>query len=407
MEEQKQSLYNNFITKNTKLAENKIIKVSELWLNNCSLLDISLAILANIEKLQISSKIRDKELYNGYLSITVNQKINDAQIKQDISIYSMAKKILELSGEYSNDNFIDPTIGTNWNWTIDQKIKKEKGFDPFGFSKYEEETKLIDAKMTLLIKAFRLYLIESVRRLFPQEKNPNKWESTQATYNKTKTSERFVIFVDELFKLYDKIVILSPDLVEVKAIVANAINLGKIEFVQKKEEFKKQKKIEANYNKVNNPIVKTDKSKKIKFVKFNDSQTKNPKINLQKVTTNNIINWNDNKKLIDILIDNGTIQRDVVEKDVLEQVKEKDVLEQVKEDVIEQVKEKDVLEQDNNISSKRVIKTKKSQNNDDWTTVNNKIKKDKNNNLTTENNKVRKQKNHNNETIIVNNKIRK
>lgn len=234
-----------------KLSEDKTIKVSELWISNCSLKDVALAILSKIEMLKQSTNIRDKELYNGYMSVKVEFMTKKKTTVYNISIFTLAKEIMGLCNVYSEHDFVDATIGTNWRWTIDRAVKEERGFDPFGFAKNELDVKLKDAKMTLLVKALRMYLIESVRRLFPKQMSPSDWKSSEAVYKFggiERSSSHFVQFVESLFRLYDQVVKLSSDLTEIKLVVNRAITLGKAELAQKKEHYQKQRNLEANYN---------------------------------------------------------------------------------------------------------------------------------------------------------------
>lgn len=297
-----QTLYlNKFNAEKVIFTEGKEVPLGDLWVSNCSLRDVALGILAKIDWLRNSSNIRDKVLYNGYLSVTVKYPNDDDSFSERIvSIYHMAKQVMRLE---SDQDFVYATMKMNWRWTIDKNVKEVRGFDPFGLAKTELDIKLKDAKMTLLVKIFRMYLMETVRRVFPRNRNQQKWQSSDAVYKvggTERSSGDFVKYVDELLKLYDQIVLLTPDLTEVKAVVNSAIALGKEESSQKREQYQKLNNMEANYKQsigidISSGVgTRKDQPKdRQQFSKTVVTQQSKPSV------------WNNQKTFVDKLVENG------------------------------------------------------------------------------------------------------
>lgn len=302
------------------LHDDKNIKVSDVWVSNASLLNVSLAILARVDFLKTSSNIRDKELCEGFMSVSVTHVIDKKPTIFRVSIHDLATRVLELASSHSKRDYVQSTIGSNWRWTINQELKEEKGFDPFGLAKNELDVKLKDAKMLLLVKSFRMYLIETVRRVFPKQRNPAKWDSKDAVFrhggSQTSCGE-FVSFVESLFKLYDPIVKLTPELAEIKEIVERALTLGKKESSEKREVRQRAKNLEANYNQSIGNFSSTDiangvasggikKREQKQSSTGHTTKTEPVKVNKQNV-------WKTEKKLTDKLVETGVVERTIVE----------------------------------------------------------------------------------------------
>lgn len=300
-----------------QIDEDKFMNVNDLWVSNCSLLNVALAVLGETDWLKNSENARDRLLYDGYMSIRVTYRSEQTKklMERDVSIYQMAKTILELANTYQSFGFVDATINTNWRWTIDKKVKEERGFDPFGLAKTELEIKLKHAHMVLLVKIFRMYLMETVRRVFPKVKNPRDWKSCDATFKRggiESSSSDFIRYVEELLRLYDDIVFLSPDLTEVKSLVENAVNVGKYEATQKREQKQKKYNMEANYRQTVNMILGTEDissgigKRKNQTISNNTNETNVKSTNKKQVA--NV--WSKDKTLVDKYVERGEYERE-------------------------------------------------------------------------------------------------
>ena len=319
-----------FNSEKVSFSADKVMTLNDLWVSNCNLMNVALAILAKVDWLRNSGNVRDKVLYNGYMSIKVSfQSEKEGTMEEhNVSVYSLAKRVLNLAESYSQCDFVESTMGTNWRWTIDKGVKETRGFDPFGLAKTELDVKLKEAKMTLLVKVFRMYLMETVRRVFPRTKSPQKWESSSAIYKAggiERSSGDFVKYVDEMLKLYDSVVLLSPDLTEVKSIVNNAVSLGKDESAQKREQYQKKHNLEANYNQslglvdVSSGVGKRKEQKKTQVHKeHSESKSSETKPSV----------WNKEKTFVDKLVEKGELVRETpkVEPEKVEEPQKKRVV---------------------------------------------------------------------------------
>ena len=233
------------------LYDDKEIDLGSCWISNCSLEHAALAIMVQVERLSRSENIRDNKLLEGYNEIKVVTKHGNFKPKtRTISIKTMASTILELCDVYSDSTFVN-ALKTNWSW------RSSNQGDPYNFFHQEKRKSIKDAQFVLLIKAFRVYLMESVRSFFPKIRDPKRWSTTTATFKQggsELSSPAFMQFMESLFKLYDDVTVLSPELSEYKSIVSNAIEMGKKEKQEKRDQYHKQRRLEANYNQV----VRTD-----------------------------------------------------------------------------------------------------------------------------------------------------
>jgi len=217
------------------------------------------ALCAEVEMLAASVLARDKAFYQGYTNMECDGV--------PISVLSIAKTVVQLCDTYYDDEFIDSTISQNWRWTSsvpDQVITDKtgnqrtvRGYDPYVFSYNELRVPLGEAGMMLLVKGLRLYLFETVRRLFPRNLEKDEWSSDHASYLAPNGSKRctsnFCTFVDKLLGLYDSLSYLSPDLQEVRAVISRANLAGKEEKNKRREEknqqredFRRKKDLERN-----------------------------------------------------------------------------------------------------------------------------------------------------------------
>lgn len=321
-----------FKTMKIRLSGNRELPLEDLWVSSCTLVDVSLAILSEVEMLEHSNLARDKELLQGYKSLKVKFTESNKKTKTyNISLSGMAKSILDIAEKYKEHDFVHSTICQNWEWSsrLSKEEKEKKKYDPYNFSNLEKEARLKDAGMTLFAKTFRLYLIESVRRCFPRTRNCEDWDSANAFYkvgNKERTSQEFVKFMDELFEVFDQIIKLSDDLDEYKNLVKNAVLVGRKEKFEKRETYKVQKRLEQNYKKVSSMTsttsfntedlsysLVTSKSQGVTDATSVDSSTatQTEQETTQHLTTPNVALQNmwktSEKSLVHKLVDNGIV----------------------------------------------------------------------------------------------------
>jgi len=207
----------------------------------------ALAILAECECLEESKDLREKELLNGYNEVisTLTNQDNTTKAYR-VSVHNIAKSVILLNDKHSGLEFVEHTMHRNWRWTSDPE---QDGYDPYRFSKGELKVALKEAGMTLLVKTFRLYLMETVKRFFPSSWTPDRWDAASASYRAGKSSlcsYAFIEYVSNLIALYDKISLLSPNLDEFKKVVTVAAEVGKRERAEKIELRQQQRRQELN-----------------------------------------------------------------------------------------------------------------------------------------------------------------
>lgn len=238
--------YNDrFSTEVVSVSNGTDLKVQELWISSATLYHVSLALMAEYDRLvhDSNTNVRDKMLLNMMNSLKVGNQ-------HSVSFHNLSNMVVNLHDSYKSNNFVVSTMVTNWKWTMNEEFVKEFGFDPYSLSKSESRVRLQEARLTLLIKAFRMYLIETVRRCFRRNTDPSEWNANNATYKSgghETTSVAFITYVRSLMSMYDQVARLTPNLDEVKAIVLEAVETGKKEFSEKKEKYQQQKRLEANY----------------------------------------------------------------------------------------------------------------------------------------------------------------
>lgn len=149
--------------------------ISELFICNSSLYYVALTILADYECL----KYKNDDMYKKY--------------EHPNNILKMAKRIIKFNDMKENNKFIK-CIYQSYTWT--KKVE-------YVFEKNDNFITLSKANMQLLIKAFRYYLMETVKRFFPENLLISEWKSNLATYNKINHSNIFfTYFVKKLLKYY-------------------------------------------------------------------------------------------------------------------------------------------------------------------------------------------------------------
>ena len=256
-----------FSTERVNLSEGQSILVAKLKISNASLYHVALTILAEYEFLSANSNTSNNKLRVAY------EQMDDSTGKS-ISLKKMAEQVVKLCDKYNNEyiqtDFINSTVCVNWKWSGETSGKYALGHM---FSRDEYHVTLHAAKFMLLVKAFRLYLIETVKNSFrSSDESDAPWHSKDAIYRVRiggivvqQTCVEFVEVVTELLKMYRKITKFSPDLREFKSIMKEVDEINRLskkaEHRQKmQEEFAKKLKDEreAKEKKNADKLVKTD-----------------------------------------------------------------------------------------------------------------------------------------------------
>ena len=204
----------------------QVLGLDRVFASRADLYLFALTILADCEHLEKKKDTRSKQFLAGYT------KLPGAN---GFSAKNAAKAVVDLYDNFSGENFAGAVFGNN-RWT-GRKMDTELGFDPYAFSKRELTTPLGMAGMTLLIKGFRLYLEEAVRRMFPRKVSEDEWSSrrSEATYGKQhRSSAAFIEAVDVLMNVFDRVRTLSPNLDEYRQVTTNAVEDGKLEAEKKR-----------------------------------------------------------------------------------------------------------------------------------------------------------------------------
>lgn len=206
-----------------------------VWLSSANLYLVSLAILAECECLAVSGRARETELLKGYNKVVAKKTVNNVTKKYEVSIYKIAKEVVDLYDTYYDSEFLECTMLRNWRWT---STVEEGQYDPFRFSRGELQMALCDAGMGVLVKGMRLYLMETVKHFFLGVRDEKEWGKVHsATYKIdgiVRSSADFTFFVESMMTLYNCVNCLSPSLDEIKEVVLQASEAGKKEFADKR-----------------------------------------------------------------------------------------------------------------------------------------------------------------------------
>ena len=258
-----QQYYNRF--KHEQITVNdQQLNICNLFLPNCSAYHIALAILAECSCLKMSSSQKDQVLYMGYQNIITNSKTI-------VSVLSIAQQIVLLCDQYYQSEFIHLTLLRNIRFSPPKY--NTNGDENKFFNHYERRETLETAGFKQLVKALRLYVTETTKRLFAPHTVRSDWTEYDATYisrqGQRRTSNSFNVFVKSLLSTYDTITLLSPSLHELSTVLKNVAAASKVESQARREAYIQQKQLERNLafqqKKEMSKDAETDENKKPNF----------------------------------------------------------------------------------------------------------------------------------------------
>lgn len=204
-------------------------KADDVPLGSANAFLLALAILSEVENLEMSTRAREKELLKGYNSVISTVTYKGVSKSYRISVREIAQEIVALYDDYKDSEFIDCTLTQNCRYSSQTE---EGEFDLIRFSNRELYVTLGQAEIGLLVKGLRLYIMGTVKNFFPYKLNPSEWNSSLAVYKArgiSRSTVDFVSFVDQMIVLYDHVTCLSPRLDEFRNVVTLAINASKKE----------------------------------------------------------------------------------------------------------------------------------------------------------------------------------
>jgi len=222
----------------------KVLPYSAVHVGRADLYTVALAILADCDDKTSHSNARNRAFLEAY-----------SRVPGGFSARAAAKTIVDLYDQVRGHEFASEMFSNYRNWGRGKKAKgkfvsdtfdEEAGFDPYVLSIKQVKTPLAMASMTLLIKAFRFYLEETLRHFY-QKSDPDRWYpytdsktkkvvKPEACYAGRRTSAPFSAAVDTLLKIYDQVYNLSPHLDEYVQATDNAVNDGRAEAEVKRSE---------------------------------------------------------------------------------------------------------------------------------------------------------------------------
>jgi len=234
--------YNDrFVAEYRELANGTQIPISDVFVSGANLYQSALAILAEYDLLTVAGTAKSKILLGGYNKMTCKYLVNKVEKTIDVSVKDMAKAVVDTYDEYYNSEFMWNTMLKNWRY-VSAELEEGQKYDPYSFSKRDRETTLGQAGMTLLIKAFRNHLTETIRKCL-NNAPISRWDSGRASFKqggKTRCSADFCEYVDHLLKQYWKIALFTPELTEFRAVTSAVSELAKQEKQQRRDEYAKQ-----------------------------------------------------------------------------------------------------------------------------------------------------------------------
>ena len=221
------------------------LPLGDLCVSKANLYYSALAILAECDLLSTYTGTKSKTLLNGYNNITCKYTARKVEKTVNVSIKTMAQRVVELYDKYYTSEFLYGTILGNWRWT--KQRSEDQKYDPCSFSKGEMLVPLKSASIPLLVKTFRIYLVETVKRLFPRNLDETEWDSGAATYrrgNAVLSSIEFCDFAEVLLDQYWKVILFTPELSEFKSVIHAASEAVKLERQQKQDEYRRKREEE-------------------------------------------------------------------------------------------------------------------------------------------------------------------
>jgi len=235
--------YNDrFVAEYRELANGTQIPISGVFVSGANLYQSALAILAECDLLTVAGTAKSKILLGGYNKMTCTYVVKKVEKTLDVSVRDMAKAVVDTYDKYYNSEFMWGTMLKNWRH-VAEELQEGQKYDPYAFSKRDRETTLGQAGMTLLVKAFRNHLTETVRRCL-NNAPIDKWDSGRASFRqggKTLCCADFCDYVDDLLKQYWKIALFTPELTEFRAVTSAVSELAKQEKQQRRDEYAKQR----------------------------------------------------------------------------------------------------------------------------------------------------------------------
>jgi hypothetical protein len=290
-----------FTNTNISLSGGKILPLTKCWISLASIDHICKAILAKEELLKKSNLVRDRVFSEGYNVLVCKNK-------SVVSVSTLAKTILDIFERYKYCDF----------YTMTQNNVRTQ------LTQNEMEITLENANLYLIVKTLRLCLINLVKNFFPKIKDSQKWISSNAVYmygGIERTSAVYVEFVNELMKVYNSLMKLSPSLDECKKVIENGIKLGKEEGLNKRNTKIKEKMLNKNYKKTvqtQTAVITTAATAKAvaKATVLTppvDKKEKQPLVNVWKTS---------NESLIEKLVSTGIVKSEPPQPDILEQLEQ-------------------------------------------------------------------------------------
>lgn len=219
-----------------KVYENytKVYDVKDLNVGNADLYLVALAIRTDIEQKQAHRNPKNDEFLKAYTKTGLDRN---------------SRQVVELFDMSSSEDFA-PEMFFNYKRWGRGKMGKRDGkrafisdtydencqYDPFVFSASQARTSLSQAGFSLLAKAFRFYLEETLRHFF-QKSDPNAWYPytdkkgkrviPESVYLGTRTSSTFNSAINVLLGIFDGVYKWSPHLDEFVEATERAVELGR------------------------------------------------------------------------------------------------------------------------------------------------------------------------------------
>jgi hypothetical protein len=222
----------------------KELPFSTVHVGRADLYTIALSILADCDDKTSHPNARNSAFLAAY-----------DRVPGGFSARKAAKTIVDLYDQVSGQEFASEMFMNYRNWGRGKRVKgkfvsdtfdEELNYDPYVLSLKQAKTPLAMASMTVLVKAFRFYLEETLRHFF-QKSDPDRWYpftdpktkkvvKPEACYAGRRTSAPFSAALDTLLKIYDQVYNLTPLLDEYTQATEHAVTDGRAEADVKRSE---------------------------------------------------------------------------------------------------------------------------------------------------------------------------
>lgn len=212
--------------------------VKDLHLSNADMFLASLAVQTDIEDKQAHPNPKNDGFLRAYRTVY-----------SGMSLDTITRRIVDLYDRYRDEEFAPEMFYSYKRWGRGKMGKKEGkrafisdtfdetcGYDPYVFSSREKSTSLSQASLTLLAKALRFFLEETLRHFF-QKSDPNSWYPStdkkgkrvvpECNYRGTLASASFTTAISELLELFNSVYSWSPHLDEFSEATARAVEAGR------------------------------------------------------------------------------------------------------------------------------------------------------------------------------------